>query len=200
MVTTRSSRSQEIRSKVGHPIIDSDGHTLELSPVLSDYVYEQGGADARDLFEEMMKGSTETGSAGKTWFTMTPEERKENWHPATPWWFAPTSNVLDRATATVPKILNERMDELGMDYAVLYTTLGLGFDRIQGFEQRLYRVPGYERLRSGPLPALFSPYDACGGNTDGPRRRFAIREMEYAVNDLGLKTIMLPGAREPAHP
>ena len=49
MVTTRSSRSQEIRSKVGHPIIDSDGHTLELSPVLSDYVYEQGGADARGM-------------------------------------------------------------------------------------------------------------------------------------------------------
>ena len=78
MVTMRPSRSQEIRSKAGHPIIDADGHTLELTPVLSDYVYEQGGGDARDLFEEMMKGSTETGSAGKTWFTMTPEERKEN--------------------------------------------------------------------------------------------------------------------------
>ena len=65
MVTTRSSRSQEIRSKVGHPIIDSDGHTLELSPVLSDYVYEQGGADARDLFEEMMKGLDGDGVGGK---------------------------------------------------------------------------------------------------------------------------------------
>ena len=88
---------------------------------------------------------------------MTPEERKENWHPATPWWFAPTTNVLDRATATLPKVLNERMDELGMDYAVLYTTLGLGFDRIEGFqEQRLHRVPGHECLCSGPVPGVFA--------------------------------------------
>ena len=56
VTTTRPSRSQEIRSKVGHPIIDADGHTLELTPVLSDYVYAQGGADARDKFEEMMQG------------------------------------------------------------------------------------------------------------------------------------------------
>ena len=196
MVTTRPSRSQEIRSKVGHPIIDADGHTLELTPVLSDYVYDQGGTDARDKFEEMMQGVPEAASGGGTtnsnWFSMTPEERKQNWEPATPWWFAPTTSVLDRATATLPKVLNERMDELGMDYAVLYTTLGLGFDRIQGQEQRfivcramnacaadLYRDYSYRMT-----PAAIVPMDTP---------EIAIREMEYAINDLGLKTIMLPG-------
>ena len=98
---------------------------------------------------------------------MTPEERKENWHPATPWWFAPTSNVLDRATATVPKILNERMDELGMDYAVLYTTLGLGFDRIQGFEQRLIVCRAMNACAADLYRPLFAPHDARGGDTDG---------------------------------
>ena len=196
MVTTRSSRSQEIRSKVGHPIIDADGHTLELTPVLSDYVYQQGGADARDRFEEMMQGASEAGSGGGTtnsnWFSMTPEERKQNWEPATPWWFAPTTNVLDRATATLPKVLNERMDELGMDYAVLYTTLGLGFDRIQGQEQRFIVCRAmnacvadlYKEYSHRMTPAAIVPMDTP---------EIAIREMEYAINDLGLKTIMLPG-------
>ena len=82
-------------------------------------MYDQGGGDARDKFEEMMQGASEAGSGGggttnSNWFTMTPEERQQNWEPATPWWFAPTTNVLDRATATLPKVLNERMDELGM--------------------------------------------------------------------------------------
>ena len=196
MVTTRPSRSQEIRSKVGHPIIDADGHTLELTPVLSDYVYDQGGAVARDKFEEMMQGVPEAASGGGTtnsnWFSMTPEERKRNWEPATPWWFAPTTNVLDRATATLPKVLNERMDELGMDYAVLYTTLGLGFDRIQGQEQRFIVCRAmnacvadlYREYSHRMTPAAIVPMDTP---------EIAIREMEYAINDLGLKTIMLPG-------
>ena len=191
MVTTQPSRSQEIRSKAGHPIIDADGHTLELTPVLSDYVYQQGGADARDLFEDSMKGAPEAGS-GTTWFNMTPQQRKDAWLPASPWWFAPTSNVLDRATATVPKILNERMDELGMDYAVLYTTLGLGFDRIEGPEQRLIVCRAmnacaadlYRDYSRRMTPAAIVPMDTP---------ELAIGEMEYAVNELGLKTIMLPG-------
>ena len=42
MVSTMPSRSQEIRSKLRHPIIDSDGHNLELNPALLDYVQEIG--------------------------------------------------------------------------------------------------------------------------------------------------------------
>ena len=143
--------------------------------------YDQGGADARDKFEEMMQGVPEAASGGgttnSTWFEMTPEERKENWHPATPWWFAPTTNVLDRATATLPKVLNERMDELGMDYAVLYTTLGLGFDRIEGQEQRFIVCRAmnacvadlYREYSHRMTPAAIVPMDTP---------EIAIREME----------------------
>ena len=156
MVTTRSSRSQEIRSKVGHPIIDSDGHTLELSPVLSDYVYEQGGADARDLFEEMMKGSTETGSAGKTWFTMTPEERKENWHPATPWWFAPHVQRTGPGhgySAQDPERAHGRAGN-GLRGPVYHAGSRVRPD--PGFRAEAYRVPCNERL--------------CGRTFTGPIR------------------------------
>ena len=154
----RSSRSQQIRSKLPHPIVDADGHMLELTPVLSDYVYQVGGADARDLFDRTMVGAAETGNAatigGKTWFEMDLEEKKEAWFSAPPWWAMPTRSALDRATATVPRVLNDRMDELGMDYAVLYTTTGLAFDLIEPQEQKLIVV----RAINAYAADIYMPY------------------------------------------
>ena len=172
---------------------------LELTPVVSDYVYQVGGADARDLFDKSMEGAAETGNAalenGKTWFEMTLEEKKEEWVPALPWWALPTRSALDRATATVPRVLNDRMDELGLDYAVLYTTTGLAFDRIEPQEQRLivcrainaYAADLYRPYSHRMTPAAIVPMDTP---------EIAIQEMEYAVNELGLKVIMLPGRVE----
>ena len=199
MVGTKGSRSQQIRSKLPHPIVDADGHMLELTPVLSDYVYQVGGADARDLFDRTMVGAAETGNAatvgGKTWFEMSLEEKKESWFPAPPWWAMPTRSALDRATATVPRVLNDRMDELGMDYAVLYTTTGLAFDLIEPQEQKLivvrainaYAADIYRPYAYRMTPAAIVPMDTP---------EIAIREMEYAVNELGMKAIMLPGRVE----
>ena len=199
MVGTKGSRSQQIRSRLPHPIVDADGHMLELTPVLSDYVYQVGGTDARDLFDKSMEGAAETGNAalanGKTWFEMTLQEKKEEWAPALPWWAMPTRSALDRATATVPRVLNDRMDELGMDYAVLYTTTGLAFDRIEPQEQRLIvcrAINAYAADLYGPYSYRMTP--AAIVPMDTPE--IAIREMEYAVNELGLKVIMLPGRVE----
>ena len=41
------------------------------------------------------------------------------------WWGFPAENTLDRATALLPRLQYERMEELGIDYAVLYPTVGL---------------------------------------------------------------------------
>ena len=170
-----------------------------MTPVISDYVHKVGGADARDLFDKTMVGAAETGNAavegGKTWFEMSLAERKEEWLPALPWWFAPTRSALDRATATVPRVLNDRMDELGLDYAVLYTTTGLVFDRIEPQEQRLIVC----RAINACAADLYGPYShrmtpAAIVPLDTPE--IAISEMEYAVNELGLKAIMIPGRVE----
>src|SRR3954467_5759268 len=52
----------------------------------------------------------------------TPEERRRTRTPQGAWWGTHTVNVLDRATATLPALLYERMDEIGVDYTVLYAT------------------------------------------------------------------------------
>ena len=32
------SRSEEVRAKLDHPVIDADGHLIEVEPVLLDYL------------------------------------------------------------------------------------------------------------------------------------------------------------------
>jgi len=39
-----TTRSAQIRARVSHPIIDSDGHVVEFEPALLDYIREVGGA------------------------------------------------------------------------------------------------------------------------------------------------------------
>ena len=41
------------------------------------------------------------------------------------WWGVPARNTLDRATAMTPGLLYDRLDEIGIDVAVLYPTVGL---------------------------------------------------------------------------
>ena len=40
-----SSKSAAIRAKLTHPIIDADGHLIEVTPVLYDYVRAEGGEE-----------------------------------------------------------------------------------------------------------------------------------------------------------
>ena len=200
MVGTKGSRSQQIRSSLKHPIVDADGHMLELTPVLSDYVYQVGGADARDLFDKSMEGAAETGNAalenGKTWFEMTLEEKKEEWAPALPWWAMPTRSALDRATATVPRG-PQRPDGRaghGLRGAVHNHGARVRPDRAAGAERLIvcrainaYAADLYRPYSHRMTPAAIVPMDTP---------EIAIREMEYAVNELGLKVIMLPGRVE----
>ena len=52
----------------------------------------------------------------------TQDERIRTRTPQGAWWGTQTVNVRDRATATLPALLHERMDEIGLDYTVLYPT------------------------------------------------------------------------------
>jgi len=42
MATTHGSKSAAIRARVNHPIIDSDGHTVEFEPAFLDYLRQVG--------------------------------------------------------------------------------------------------------------------------------------------------------------
>ena len=104
-----------------HPVIDSDGHVLEMGPLLMDYVRDVGGG-------EMVKRLNARNASGGYW-SMSPQERRDKWMGVSTFWVN-TGNTVDRATASLPRLLYSRMDELGMDFTVLYPTLGLSWARI----------------------------------------------------------------------
>src|ERR1044072_5792481 len=99
-------RAEQIRAGLAHPVIDGDGHWMEPIPVFLEYLSEVGGPACVDR----MRSSWRRGDA---WYRSTPEERQRHRMRRTIWW-AVTSNTMDKATALLPKLLDERLPELGI--------------------------------------------------------------------------------------
>lgn len=128
MTSTHASKSAAVRARLNHPVIDSDGHTVEFEPAFHDYVKQVTGAKVLERY------LSRRGSGG--WYRRSPEERRDHRTVRPPWWALPTKNTLDRVTATLPKLLSERLDDLGLDFTVLYPTTGLFFPHMEDEELR----------------------------------------------------------------
>src|SRR5574341_578596 len=73
MQSNNVSKSAAIRSRLNHPIIDSDGHQFEAGPVFFDYLCAEGGSKAVEAFTKV----TFDGILGTSWGTLSPQERHE---------------------------------------------------------------------------------------------------------------------------
>ena len=196
MISTEMSRSQAVRARLDHPIIDSDGHTLEVTPTFLEYVQQVGGSKVADRFAKQFAISMFPLTYGSTWAQMSMEERRYAWTTATPWWGVPTRNTLDRATAMLPQLLNQRMDELGLDYAVIYPSWrpggSMSFADEQDEEMRrvvsralnTYLMEVYGQHPDRMTPAAMIPMHT-------PQE--AIEELTYAVDVLGAKVALIAG-------
>jgi predicted TIM-barrel fold metal-dependent hydrolase len=184
MAGDHRSGSARVRELLDHPVIDSDGHLIELTPVLWEYVRQVGGADLLKAYRER--------PANNGWPTRSVAERREAGTPIMPWWVLPAENTLDRATASLPRLLHERLDEVGLDYCVLYPTAGLGMPHIREDELRQVAC----RALNTYLAELYGPYrDRLTAAAAIPMHtpEEAIAELEYAVKVLGLKTALIAG-------
>src|SRR3989475_11064285 len=72
-------------------------------------------------------------------------------------WFLPTKNTLDRATAMMPRLLYERLDDLGLDFCVVYPTAGLGYYRLPPERLRRAPCPAYNLVTAGPVRPVPHP-------------------------------------------
>ena len=131
-----SSKSAAIRAKLDHPIIDSDGHLIEVTPVLYDYIRAEGGEQALAKYKAAIEPH---------WTHLSSEERRDGRVTANTWWLAPTKNGLDRATAMIPRLLSERLDDLGLDFSVLYPSAGLLYPRWADEDVRRVSCRAYNR-------------------------------------------------------
>ena len=48
-------KSAKVRSQLKHPIIDADGHWLEVQPVFMDYLAEVAGPKMADRYRDTLK-------------------------------------------------------------------------------------------------------------------------------------------------
>ena len=178
-----ASEGAKLRAELGHPVIDADGHWLEYGPVVSEAMRKIGGDAA-------IRAMQINGDRVRRSLHMTPAERRRENVAQEAFWGAPTKNTRDRATAMMPRLLYERLDEFGIDFAILFPTMGLGLPRVNDTEARLaacrafnvYQAELFEPLKDRMTPAAVIPMH----HPDE-----AIAELEHAVGELGLKAVML---------
>src|SRR6185437_4480175 len=152
-MTTTPTEAARVRSQVDHPIIDADGHFVELGPLLQDevisYVEEVGGGALRERF-------------------------------------LTTANSFD--TSHLPALLYERLDEIGIDFTILYPSMALGYFEVADEELSSVLCRAVNRYHQ----RLFEPYrDRCTVGALIPMNTpaQAVAEVEYAVKELGAKSV-----------
>src|SRR5712691_6918207 len=116
MAFVKKTKSAEVRSRLNHPVIDSDGHSLDYRPAFIDHLKAVGGPKLVEGFAAQFSGT----QMDPVWYRLSAQERREQRPLRTPWWNIPTKNTLDLSTATIPRLLRERLDDIGLDFSVIY--------------------------------------------------------------------------------
>ena len=166
------------RERLDHPVIDADGHLIEHSAALEAFLKEEGIAG----------GFADIGVAFAP--PSAPGERLRLRALQGPWWALPAANTLDLASALLPSLLHSRLDELGIDYAVVYPSIGTTFPHLPRDEQRRAACRALNRYLAeafAGLEARMTPAAAIPMHTPDE----ALEELDYAVGTLGLKAVML---------
>ena len=176
--------TRRLREQIDHPILDADGHTIEYLPCIYDLVREIGGARAVDAFRLIV-------DAGSLVRSLSHDDARRVGAFRLGWWGLAV-DTLDRATVMLPKLYYERLEELGLDYAVCYPTYGLTAIGLHDPDVRLPVVRAFNRYYAEeyrPYADRLAPAAIIPVHT--PQE--AIDELDYAVGELGLKVAMLSG-------
>ncbi len=185
MSASSTKSSAEIRASLDHPVVDTDGHMMEHLPVFLDYLKDVAGADMVGRFVAKSNETREN-----SWHVLSPEERRDQRVARPPFWQSPARNTVDRATAMLPRMIRERLDEFGFDYAIIYPTLGFYMvdepdEEIRRAACRAHNTMAADLFREHAdrltTPACIPTYTPTE----------AIEELEHAVKTLGLKCAMI---------
>src|SRR3989441_281595 len=175
--------ARTIHDRLKHPIIDADGHWAEFAPHMREEFRKIGGDTA---VEALAMASARIPAS----LSMSVAERRRRRIGQEAVWFLPTKNTLDRATAMMPRLLYERLDDLGLDFCVVYPTAGLGYyrlppDKLRRALCRAYNVftmdqfrPYGDRIIPAAIIPMYTPEEA-------------LEELEFASRQLGFKVVMM---------
>ena len=172
----------QIRANLSHPVIDGDGHWVEFDPVFAERMRKVGGDLAADGWLAALKTTQDA-------LGMSVAERRRRRIAQPAFWSRQAENTLDRATAMMPRLLYERLPELGTDFAVIYPTAGLRMPRIGDDATRravirahnIVTAEAFARFSDRMTPAAIIPMHT-------PEE--AIEELEFVTRELGAKVGM----------
>ncbi len=172
-----------IRARLNHPVIDSDGHWLEFGPAITEYLERVGGRGMLEAFNSRNGRILHD-------LALTLDERRDARRAQQSWWSFPTRNTLDRATAMLPRLLHERLDELGLDFCVLYPTTALavpfiGNDELRRATCRAFNTYAAEQF--APYADRMTPAAVIPMNEPAE----AIEELEHVAKTLKLKVVVM---------
>jgi len=180
-------RAAEIHARLKHPVIDGDGHWIEPIPIFLEYLSEVGGPGSVDQLRSLWRRN-------QAWYRSTLPERQHSRLRRTIWWGV-TSKTLDKATGLLPALLNERLPELGIDFALIYPSFGLSINGIAQDDLHRAAVHAYNMMTDdmfAPYAARFAPVAIIPAHTPDE----ALEELEWAVGQRAFKAIMLRGNQE----
>jgi predicted TIM-barrel fold metal-dependent hydrolase len=175
-------RAERLRSRLDHPVVDADGHWLEPGAAVRARMRQIGGDLAVEGFSSFAELSERVAS-------MPMDERWRRRVPNGGWWLIP-ADTRDRATVMFPRLLRERMSEMGLDYCVLFPSTGVTLARIPDERMRRIACRAFnvfsaeyfagvsDRMTPAAVIPMHSPEEA-------------VEELEHAVTQLGLKVVLL---------
>ena len=173
---------EQIRKNLSHPVIDGDGHWIEYTPVFAEKMRKVVGSKGADGFIASQRRIPD--ALGKSI-----PERKAIGQAMEGYWGRQSTNTRDRATAMMPAMLYDRLDELGIDFGIVYPTAGLGIPRIPDDETRRAVIHGFNIVTADYFAKLsdrLTPAAVIPMHT--PEE--AIAELEFATKQLGSKVAM----------
>jgi predicted TIM-barrel fold metal-dependent hydrolase len=185
--TATGTTSAELRARLGHPVIDGDGHYIDLRVPFVDFVRDHGHGslvEGGSPFSGLAPGPSPL-----SWRDLSPTERNHVRQPAPPFWIAPGDTEYF-ATVTTASLYHERLGEAGIDFAVLYATQGFGLHHIADDERRVtlcrlfneylaeQYLPYADRLTPAAIVPMHTPAEA-------------VAALEHAKS-IGLKVANIP--------
>jgi predicted TIM-barrel fold metal-dependent hydrolase len=176
--------AEQARATLDHPVIDCDGHILEYLPAAEPYLRDALG-DAR--YEAYRREVT---PLQQILTRQSLAERRAGRVPQAGWWASPVANVVDLASSIAPRLLHERLGELGIDFAVLYPTNTLGSAGAADEDVRRGLCAGYNAF----LADVYGPFAdrlTVAGMIPMHTPEEAIAELRHC-HELGVKVVGIP--------
>jgi hypothetical protein len=178
----------EVRAQLPHPVIDIDGHTVEFFPALLPALAAEG-VDVNG--PSMLRRMSGTFGPPADWYALSPAERAARRVGRGPWGGGGSLKEIDLATAVLPRLLHERLEELGIDVSIIYPSYGLLFPHFDDERDRRGACRALNRFNAdlyADLSDRLVPVASIPMHTPAE----ALDELEHAAS-LGFRAIVMAG-------